>query len=241
MLVRAACAGSLSRACQAVPTFLAASASPSGPGAPGVGAEVAGLLDPGAAFCLDLVVPGDVQAAARTVAGVKLPGFDPVVNDASAAAQAVGGFCDADLLGGGGRWRGGELAGAGGPAQVGGLLDPGAAAGLDLVVPGQAEPVSLSAAGGQLAGVDPVVATGSTSVGSTDRLRACLQRLRASLVVDGVDCRPGHPQLLARLDSRRWLVGLPGNPFAAFVSAYTLLSPLLVRWPRTFTGLVMLL
>jgi molybdopterin molybdotransferase len=75
--------------------------------------------------------------------------------------------------------------------------------------------------------VDVVVATGSTSVGSTDRLRACLQRLRASLVVDGVDCRPGHPQLLARLDSRRWLVGLPGNPFAAFVSAYTLLSPLL--------------
>src|SRR5271166_5778934 len=99
VLVRAACAGSLSRACQAVPTFLAASASPSGPGAPGVGAEVAGLLDPGAAFCLDLVVPGDVQAAARTVAGVKFPGFDPVVNDASAAAQAVGGFCDADLLG----------------------------------------------------------------------------------------------------------------------------------------------
>src|SRR5712692_5778762 len=33
-LITAACAGSLSRACQAAPTFLAASASPSGPRSP---------------------------------------------------------------------------------------------------------------------------------------------------------------------------------------------------------------
>src|SRR5712692_1173154 len=156
-LITAAYAGSLSRACQAAPTFLAASASPSGPGAPGSGAEVTGLLDPAAALCLDLVGPGDVQAAARTVAGVQFPRFDPVVDDAGAAAQAVGGFGDADLVAGGGRGRGGERAGAGGPAQVGGLGDPAVAAGLDLVVPGEAEPVSLAAAGGQLAGVDPVV------------------------------------------------------------------------------------
>ena len=58
---------------------------------------------------------------------------------------------------GGGRRRGGERAGAGGPAQVGGLGDPGPAAGLDLVVPGDAEPVAQAAAGGQLLGVDPVV------------------------------------------------------------------------------------
>src|SRR5271165_507301 len=68
-----------------------------------------------------------------------------------------GGFCAPAPRGGGGRGGGGGLGGGGGPAQVGGLLDPGAAAGLDLVVPGQAEPVSLAAAGGQLAGVDPVV------------------------------------------------------------------------------------
>src|SRR5260370_21970087 len=119
VLITAACAGSLSRACQAALTFLAASASPSGPGAPGAGAEVTGLLDPAAAFCLDLVVPRDVQAAARAVAGVKFPGFDPVVNDAGAAAQAVGGFGDADLVAGGGRWRGGGRAGAGRPAPGG--------------------------------------------------------------------------------------------------------------------------
>src|SRR5260370_42571017 len=92
VLIRAACAGSLSRACQAALTFLAASASPSGPGAPGAGAEVTGLLDPAAAFCLDLVVPRDVQAAARTVARVKFPGFGPVDDEGGAAGQAGGGL-----------------------------------------------------------------------------------------------------------------------------------------------------
>jgi molybdopterin molybdotransferase len=43
--------------------------------------------------------------------------------------------------------------------------------------------------------------------------------------VDGVACRPGHPQLLAG-HGRRWVVGLPGNPYAALVAAYTLLQPL---------------
>src|SRR5260370_13030903 len=148
VLITAACAGSLSRACQAALTFLAASASPSGRGARGAGGEVAGLLDAAAAFCLDLVVPRDVQAGARAVAGVKFPGFDPVVNDASAAAQAVGGFGDADLVAGGGRWRGGGLAGAGGPAQGGGLLDPAGGARLQLVAPGGAPPGSLAPAGG---------------------------------------------------------------------------------------------
>lgn len=72
-----------------------------------------------------------------------------------------------------------------------------------------------------------VVVTGSTSVGVTDRLRPLLRARDARWVVDTVACRPGHPQLLAGLGAERWLVGLPGNPFAAFVAAYTLLAPLL--------------
>jgi molybdopterin molybdotransferase len=80
---------------------------------------------------------------------------------------------------------------------------------------------------------DVVVVTGSTSVGRSDRLRPALHDLRATLLVDGVNCRPGHPMLLARLgDSaaapgrQTWVVGLPGNPYAAFVAAHTLLGPL---------------
>src|SRR2546429_9956045 len=74
-----------------------------------------------------------------------------------AAAEVVGGFGDADLAVGGGRGRGGQRARAGGAAQAGGLGDQFLAAGADLVVPGDAEPAALAAAGGQLPGVDPVV------------------------------------------------------------------------------------
>ncbi|MEU1279768.1 molybdopterin molybdotransferase MoeA [Streptomyces sp. NPDC005805] len=83
---------------------------------------------------------------------------------------------------------------------------------------------------------DVVVVTGSTSVGATDQLRGLLADGGARTVVDTVACRPGHPMLLAELaepgelgelGSRRWVVGLPGNPYAALVSARTLLGPLL--------------
>jgi molybdopterin molybdotransferase len=69
-----------------------------------------------------------------------------------------------------------------------------------------------------------VVVTGSTSVGMTDRLHTFLRERGARWVVDGVACRPGHPQLLAELGHNVWVVGLPGNPFAALVAAHTLLA-----------------
>lgn len=72
-----------------------------------------------------------------------------------------------------------------------------------------------------------IVVSGSTSVGTTDQLRPLLRGLGARLVVDTVACRPGHPQLLAELPTGQWLVGLPGNPFAAFVAVRTLVEPLL--------------
>ncbi|MFF3019348.1 molybdopterin molybdotransferase MoeA [Streptomyces sp. NPDC057939] len=72
-----------------------------------------------------------------------------------------------------------------------------------------------------------VVVTGSTSVGATDQLREFLHDARARMVVDTVACRPGHPQLLAGLADGRWVVGLPGNPYAALVAAHTLLAPLI--------------
>lgn len=69
---------------------------------------------------------------------------------------------------------------------------------------------------------DAVLACGATSAGATDRLRWLLVSIGARLVVDGVACRPGHPQLLAVLPDGRPLVGLPGNPFAALGAALTL-------------------
>nr|WP_168504903.1 molybdopterin-binding protein [Streptomyces sp. S1D4-11]QIY93396.1 molybdopterin molybdenumtransferase MoeA [Streptomyces sp. S1D4-11] len=72
-----------------------------------------------------------------------------------------------------------------------------------------------------------IVVTGSTSVGATDQLRRLLVEHGARWVVDAVAVRPGHPQLLAQLPDRRWIVGLPGNPYAALTAAHTLLAPLL--------------
>ena len=81
---------------------------------------------------------------------------------------------------------------------------------------------------GALAGAaaEVVVTCGGAGPGPADLLRAALGGLGATLVVDGVACRPGHPQRLARIPDGRWVVALPGNPFAAVVAALTLLGPL---------------
>ncbi|GAA3256910.1 molybdopterin-binding protein [Dactylosporangium siamense] len=72
-----------------------------------------------------------------------------------------------------------------------------------------------------------LVVTGSSSVGVADHLHDVLAERSATWHVDGVACRPGHPQALARTADGRWVVGLPGNPYAGLVAALTLLEPLL--------------
>jgi molybdopterin molybdotransferase len=77
------------------------------------------------------------------------------------------------------------------------------------------------------AAADVVVTCGGAAHGPADRLREVLRSLGARTIVPSVACRPGHPQQLAQLPDGRWLVGLPGNPYAALVAALTLLGPLL--------------
>ena len=81
---------------------------------------------------------------------------------------------------------------------------------------------SLSAAS-----ADVVVTTGASSVGRADFLPVVLRELRAELLVEGIDVKPGHPTTLARLPRGAFLVGLPGNPLAALAGAVTVLAPLL--------------
>ncbi|GAA5192826.1 molybdopterin-binding protein [Rugosimonospora acidiphila] len=124
-------------------------------------------------------------------------------------------------------------AGIPGPGQVrdalGPLLPPLLAGfgaevtGLDLI-DDTAGPLTAAMAG---AAEEVVIVCGSSSVGPADHLHAALSRLAATVHVDGVACRPGRPQLLAELGGARWAVGLPGNPFAALVAAYTLPQPLI--------------
>lgn len=70
-----------------------------------------------------------------------------------------------------------------------------------------------------------VLTAGASSVGRADIVPRTLTAVRARVLVHGVECRPGHPQILAGL-AGRWLVALPGNPYAAVVAAHTLLAPL---------------
>ncbi|MFE6777734.1 molybdopterin-binding protein [Streptomyces sp. NPDC057702] len=74
---------------------------------------------------------------------------------------------------------------------------------------------------------DLVITTGGTAGGPVDHVHPVLRRLGARLLVDGVAVRPGHPMVLARLDERRHLVGLPGNPLAAVSGLLTFAEPLL--------------
>ncbi|MEV4944404.1 molybdopterin molybdotransferase MoeA [Streptomyces sp. NPDC053755] len=95
---------------------------------------------------------------------------------------------------------------------------------------------------------DLVITTGGTAAGPVDHVHPVLARAGATLLVDGVKVRPGHPMLLARLDAPeargaeghgrpqghgrperpgRYLVGLPGNPLAAVSGLLTLAEPLL--------------
>ncbi|WP_432886829.1 molybdopterin molybdotransferase MoeA [Kribbella sp. CA-245084] len=67
-----------------------------------------------------------------------------------------------------------------------------------------------------------ILVSGSSAAGPADHLRPALSSLGAEFVVDGVACRPGHPQALARLTDGRLVLGLPGNPFAALVAFLTL-------------------
>jgi molybdopterin molybdotransferase len=72
---------------------------------------------------------------------------------------------------------------------------------------------------------DVVVVTGSSSAGVADHLTQVLADLGARWLVNGVRCRPGHPQALAVTAAGRWVVGLPGNPFAGLVAGLTVLEP----------------
>ncbi|MCB5911329.1 molybdopterin molybdotransferase MoeA [Streptomyces pinistramenti] len=74
---------------------------------------------------------------------------------------------------------------------------------------------------------DIVITTGGTASGPVDHVHPTLRRLGAEVLVDGVQVRPGHPMLLARLAPGRHLVGLPGNPLAAVSGLLTLAEPLL--------------
>lgn len=76
------------------------------------------------------------------------------------------------------------------------------------------------------AGADLVVVTGGASVGEKDYAKAMFETLGLDLVFSKVAIKPGKPVWLGRAE-RTLVIGLPGNPTSALVTARLLLAPLL--------------
>ncbi len=72
---------------------------------------------------------------------------------------------------------------------------------------------------------DIVVTIGGASVGDHDHIAEALQKIGAETAFWKVAIKPGKPLLVARRDTQI-ILGLPGNPASAFVTACLFLQPL---------------
>lgn len=77
-----------------------------------------------------------------------------------------------------------------------------------------------------LDGCDLLVVIGGASVGDHDHARPALMRLGLALAVEKIAVRPGKPTWFGAMP-RGLVLGLPGNPSAALVSAHLFLRPLM--------------
>lgn len=78
-----------------------------------------------------------------------------------------------------------------------------------------------------LTAADVVIVTGGASVGERDFAKAMFAGDGLDLVFSKVAIKPGKPVWMGRARGR-WIVGLPGNPTSAMVTARLFLAPLLV-------------
>ncbi len=92
------------------------------------------------------------------------------------------------------------------------------------------------------AGSDIIVTSGGASVGDHDLVQAALMNAGAEMDFWRVAMRPGKPLMLGKL-GQSIVLGLPGNPGSAFVTAFLFLLPLVrhlagsnAPWPSLFSA-----
>lgn len=83
-------------------------------------------------------------------------------------------------------------------------------------------------AGNALAMADLVIVTGGASVGERDFAKPMFAAHGLELVFAKVAIKPGKPVWLGRVRGK-WVLGLPGNPTSAMVTARLFLLPMLAR------------
>jgi molybdopterin molybdotransferase len=96
-------------------------------------------------------------------------------------------------------------------------------------------PVMSKAAAAALAVADVVVVIGGASLGERDFAKAMFAPLGLDLVVPRVAMKPGKPVWVGRAQDKP-VIGLPGNPAAAVITARLFLAPLLVQMAGGETG-----
>ena len=87
-------------------------------------------------------------------------------------------------------------------------------------------PAMREAAAAAAGDADLVIVTGGASVGEKDFAKTMFQPLGLQLIFSKVGIKPGKPVWLGRTD-KTLVMGLPGNPTSALVTARLLLAPLL--------------
>lgn len=115
------------------------------------------------------------------------------------------------------------------PAMVSALLtaagaqvhDPG-------LVPDNADALAAALHGAVAGGADLILTIGGASVGDADLVVPVLRRLGAAIDFWKVAVRPGKPMLAGTLGPAR-VLGLPGNPVSAYVTALLFAVPLVAR------------
>ncbi|MEO5494693.1 MAG: gephyrin-like molybdotransferase Glp [Sphingomonas sp.] len=107
------------------------------------------------------------------------------------------------------------------------------------IIPDQLDALTKAFAGAQ---VDIIVTTGGASVGDHDLVRPALEAAGGNIDFWRIAIRPGKPMLAGTLGSAM-VLGLPGNPVSAFVTATLFLRPLIAAMagardplPKTLTA-----
>lgn len=73
---------------------------------------------------------------------------------------------------------------------------------------------------------DVIFTTGGASKGEADFIRQALKKNGATLLIDGVDVKPGKPIMVAHFQEK-FIVALPGNPLAGNIMLRALILPFL--------------
>ena len=107
---------------------------------------------------------------------------------------------------------------------LGAMLDALGAEVLGHRLVGDHLPALEAAAAASVAGADLVVVTGGASVGARDHAKAMFAPLGIELLFSRVAIKPGKPVWLGRIGTTL-VMGLPGNPSSAMVTARLLLAP----------------